>query len=146
MIDDFIYLNFEFIYVESLLYILINNLYKNLQKWIWLKSCFEISFLSIIVAVFADLKFDNYFWVDVNVIAGLKFWFSLGVIENSVFDNGFWSFFKLVFLIYFNSLISFEVFLIKVPLWKFFGVLIVFLVNEVYTDFIVQFRMSSNDF
>ncbi len=146
MIDDFIYLNLEFIYVESLLYILINNLYKNRQKWIWLKSCFERSFLSIIVAWFADLKLDNYFWVDVNVIAGLKFWFYFGVIANSVFANGFCSFFKLVFLIYFNSFISLEVFLIKVPLWKFFGVLIVFLVNDVSTDFIVQFRMSSSDF
>ncbi len=78
--EDFISWNLQFIYDDKFLSILISSLYKNLQKWIWLKICFDMSFLSMFMTIFADLKFGNYFWETVHVIAGLKFWLDFGEI------------------------------------------------------------------
>lgn len=149
VMKDFIPLKMEFIYNESLFSILISNLYKNLQRWIWLKSCFESSFLSIIVMLLVERKFVNYFWVPVNVIAGLKFWFDLGEMKNSDLVGWLEGLGKLVFLIYFNSFISLQVFFKKFERLKFFGVLTVFLVNEVSVlspDFNVYALKSSIEF
>lgn len=86
------------------------------------------------VMLLVERKFDNYFWVDENVDAGLKFWFDFGEINDSVFvvpivELG--PFGRLVFLIYLSSFISFTVFFKKLLRLKFFGVFIVFLVKEV---------------
>ena len=78
-----------------------------------------------------DRKLESYFLVPVKVIVGLKFWFDLGEIKNSDFVGWFECFGKLVFFIYFNSFISLQVFFKKFERLKFFGVFIVFLVNEV---------------
>jgi hypothetical protein len=82
--------------------------------------------------LFVDLKFDNYFCVAVKDIAGLKFWFDLGEIKYYVFVVVLIGFGKLVFFIYFNYFISFDVFFKKLQRLKFLGVFIAFLVNEVY--------------
>jgi hypothetical protein len=78
-----------------------------------------------------ERKFESYFWVPVKVMAGLKFWFDFGEIKNSDFVGWFDGLGKLVFLIYFSSFISLQVFFKKFERLKFFGVFMVFLVNDV---------------